>query len=416
MSLNRPPVSIVASKLLPDRTLALVRPNGIQALDIPHRLDSVEWSVVPNGGEESCSINLASARNQGNLWLSVCGGDLKIFDATALRVFHGTIVTVEVNDGTRTSSLTTEGMANAIRVAFTKKGKAITNARTTNDSSRALYFTRDLIYSVGEMTQAEADNTQARLLQALAWPFENTISGLTTSPGIGEASVAIQVRGWWHALGWAAASLKQINRSGTTLTNQLIGNIEFAAFSNSTPTSYGNEQIPVGTLGANSITFTGPAADSGTGPTGSAWPVTQGDETALESTERLLSRGDSSGKKLAYGINLRLYREVSVLTSIYGARVWAGDSPTTIAYYVRSPGQLLGAHLCPIPWTQARPDTMVQNLGTVVAIPLPSSAVDSNGRFWTARTTYRWQRGQGEALTLAPEGHQDLATVLARMR
>lgn len=414
-----PPITIRAGAWLPGDGLLTGYPNGVTYPPLPGRLESWEHSVAATGGEETASARLTAPLPLAYQWLGVVGGTLTAYDRGAQRVFAGTVTTVEINDGSVARTLTTDGMANAVLVAYTKSGVPKATALAENSDSRSRYHRRMLVYGAGEMDSTRAAAARDSLLAALAWPLERTGAELTSRPSRGEASVAVTVRGWWHTLSWTAVKVGR--KTGNTAAHTLLINLVNDSISSPLPGSYGNT---VFSFAASSlfVTYTGPSTDSGAGPMagigGTAlFPQTREYEYASEAAGRLLSLNTSAGKKVAYGFNLELHRAIGMTALHYlDARVWAGDTPTTIGLYVRPPSGLYWGGGGVFPWTRVRPDVMAQVLGGGVRPPLPGTAVDAGGRFWVARVTYRWARGQGEQLTLEPEGQLDPAAVLARVR
>lgn len=405
-----PPISFVATSWKSSTT---GYPNGTNTLRAPHRLESYQHSVTAAGGEEYAELQLTTPRTMAAAWLGVIGGTLTVYDRSAQRIFDGLITTVAVDDGASPISLTTDGMANAVYVQYTVNGLTRTTSRAVNASSIARFHRRELLYVSGERTATEANAERDALLTQLAWPIGSTSAALTRRPGVGEASVTIQVRGYWHALSWA--SYQVITKTGTRAASASLILLVNETLLTGSLATYG--VVLVAGSSATQIAYTGPSVDEGTGPTGVTLPVAKQYTTAADVAAALLARGTSGGVKLAYGYNLRLLPAAAGTTYLY-ARAWAGAAPTTISYYVRPPGVLLSSGKAPTPWSQARPDTMVQVLGSTVRPPFGGPTVDTGERFWCARVEYRWARGQGEQLLLEPEGGSanDPGAVLARVR
>lgn len=409
---NRP-ISLIVAPYLPGTGTNTGYPDGVRQLQIPYRLDAWTHTVTAKGGEESAEARLTTPQPLAQQWFGAVGANVRAFDSHAARIFHGTVATVVVNDGARETSQTTDGMANAVRVQYTRYGRTVATTLAQNSDSRARFFRRELVFSVGEMSSTEATARRDNLLAALAWPLEATASGLTTKPGRGEASVTLLIRGWWYGLSWSAA--KVATKTTTGATNTLVTNIVNDALDSSAPATWGNDALFV--PGTAFVSFTGPSTDAGGGPL-SAFPKTSEYQYADELVSSLLERGTSTGGKLAYGFNLPVKVDLDNALSFFYARAWAGASPTQITYYLRAPNVLLGASLCPFPWSQARPDTMAQHLGVSPRPPIASTSTlaDGGGRFWVERVQYSWSRESGEELRLEPQGSLDAAAVLARMR
>ena len=405
-----PPISFTAAAWKSSTT---GYPNGSAVLRVPHRLEAYQHTVTAAGGEEAAELQLTTPRSLAQQWFGVIGGPLQVYDRTAMRVFDGLITTVEVNDGATTQSLTTDGMANAVYVQYTVNGVSRTTSRAVSASSIARYHRRELLYAAGERTATEAAAERDALLTQLAWPIGSTSAALTRRPGVGEASVTIRVRGYWHALTWA--SYQVVTKTGTRAASASLILLVNETLLTGSLATYG--VVLVAGSSATQIAYTGPSIDEGTGPSGVSFPVSKQYATAADVAAALLARGTSGGVKVAYGYNLRLLPATDSVTYLY-ARAWAGASPTGIDYYVRPPGLLLGSAKAPVPWTQVRPDTMVQVLSATVRPPSGGPSVDNGERFWCARVEYRWARGQGESVVFEPEGGdaRDPGAVLARVR
>lgn len=377
-------------------------------LPLPLIPDSIAFTATWQGGDESAEISGAVSVRDAQAWLDVLQCGVVIADAHARPVWRGYIETVEVDDGATRAATTIEGLVNSVRVSYTPRtGAAAITSAASDSNSTARYGTHAAVLSLSQATAAEAEARRDAYLARSAWPRYETGGSLRRGGGrAGMGTVTLRCRGWFAAMYWALTNRPVNGTEVNTTTDQaLIGLHSLGGFGG----TYGIQEAP---------SFTGPTIPVQL-DVSTHYPTTERDEHKAvgQFVEEIIARGDASDRPLSYQARGDLSSSPDAGDGhlpVLRTKVWAGASPTTFGYTLAG-GTVLGAAGLPAPWARVRPDAMVRR---TAASPLfaPTSAVDTPGRFYLARTSYQWARGQGETLTLEPLGGGSAAALLARVR
>lgn len=377
-------------------------------LPLPFLAQSISFSSVTQGGDESAEIVGTMPIASAQLWMDQLQAGVIITDRSAARVWRGFVASVEIDDGVSRAATTIEGMANEIRVQYTLRGGPKTTSAASNSTSVARYGRHQLILNGGELKTPEAESRRDTYLSTSAWPRYDSSASLRRGQRVTQATVSLRCRGWWSAMYWALLNYPEDAALTAVRTQTALLSLVVAAMSDST---YGNAGY-LGTL--DNSAYEGPYTRVKLFLSTYHLPTTDGWQVIGQLAETLAARGDVNGERIAYGLDPRLTGASSWPRPGMRARAWAGATPSTTGYYIRG-NEILGPALTPVSWPTVRPNAMVRRLAHTSGFP-PAGVVDTPARFYLDRVQYQWTRGQGETLTLEPLSGGSAASILARIK
>ena len=197
--------------------------------------------------------------------------------------------------------------------------------------------------------------------------------------------LTLNFAGWYSTLDWVV--LERTDTS-TEATNTQVG------------TLIGTASPGIGATNPLISTSTANIVATGVSETRKISP----DTTYRAAIERLLSLGNSSNQRLAWGIY-----ENRVLT----VAQWAGATPTTITYRLRLGSAEItdnrGAVIAP--W-RVRPNAMLEEPD--FSDPTPLTGADTAARFFVERVTYSEDSG-GRTIGFEPAAYTGLDARIARI-
>lgn len=153
------------------------------------------YTLRAQGGPAFADISARGQEEALGSLLGLLGYRVLAVARDARAVWHGTVERVTVPSGKRQISLSLDGMANRVAVAYTEDNARYTTAWAQDNDSVSFYGTRErlLSLSVGREQQAEAvRDTQLEILKQPA-------PSVTTEGGNGKA--VLSCAGYWQGLG-----------------------------------------------------------------------------------------------------------------------------------------------------------------------------------------------------------------------
>lgn len=377
-------IPIAITPVLYQRGTGGVADSGVLLPDIRDAMTAYTHTIAASGGFESCKIPLALNLDDALAWLQNLGASIVVFGPDAQTIWEGQLVAASLQAGAETVDLSLDDMANAVRVRYQPGiGAQTSTAFATDATSIATYGRKELVYGGSGMIDAAATALRDKLLSDRRQPKSRRSGGAGTGGGAGEVRLTLTGAGWFFALDWLTTSS---TTSATAVTTEQLKSLitAYNAINAFYSTSYGD----IAASGESDTQWIDP------------------DTPYREKVERLMSIGDSSGQRLAYGVyEGRQWR----------VRQWAGANPTAIGY-VRSLGEGLirtpgGAVVDP--W-DVRPDAMYQVL-ELIDPSLPTGAVDQTSAFYVERVTCEVS-GDGLSVRLDPAKSGELDVLLARLK
>lgn len=349
---------------------------------------SVEWTISDQFGFESASISFVGTPDDAPIWFARLGCGIAIFGPGAERCWEGQLIEASVTLGQETHSRSLDGMYNRWTVRYTTvNGVSLAAAADDNTESTAIYGVKQSVASISGATSTAATNLQAQLLSAKAWPQRRPSSEVSTNAGAGEMLITLTFAGWYSTLDWVLASRTDTTAESTT--DQLADLIATSG---------------VGIGATNAFLSTTEARIVASGITDTRF--IEEDTTYRAKIEGMLSQGNSSNQRLAWGV----YEGRQFVNE-----VWAGATPGTL-HYVRWLGS--GVITNPQggmidPWN-IRPNRMYQ-VAELADGSTRSVEQDGTGRYYVARVRFHADRGGGMGVACEPSDVDDLSARFARL-
>lgn len=239
------------------------------------------------GGSERAEI-VASGDPTG-LWLTaeMLGRDVKVLGRRGNLCWWGMIQESRISIDGLTFGFSLEPMFNRVAVAYNELGADGSSVRYTTDwaensDSVARFGEKELLYSLGDGNEAQAEAMRDRLLNALAWPRGVPDFG---SGDAQERSALMIGVGWWQTLAW-----KYFQR--------LEGRVEYTGSTDTT----GIQQAIGWGLTATDISFSGSVISSVTtdvfSPLVEGGTIVVSGSTSNNGTFTLARNGYDNGSKL----------------------------------------------------------------------------------------------------------------------
>lgn len=349
--------------------------------DLRGRIDSYSHTITDQYGHESMTCSFPATLEEALDWLvNGLGRSVQVFSPEAETCWEGRLTTIEAQFGQERRSMSLDGMANRIRVRYTKAGLGTpgVTVATSDTTSQELYGIKDAVLSLS----AVSDSTESGQYQAVMLAdLKNPVSGPSSTIATGDAG---EVRLTLTATGWYG-SLDDVLTGNTSTTKT------------ATTTQIGTLLTSIAAVNAFISTTTTNITASGVDATEFIAP----DTSYRMKIEELLKHGNGVNR-YSWGVldNREFYAEV-----------YAGDSPADIDYkrYL-SDGRLYdSADGIVQPWN-ARPNHMFQVIDLLDVAPV-SGTRDAAARFYVARVTCAIGEGS-VTLTLEPAEGTDLAAIL----
>jgi len=383
-------------------------------------LGPVAWSFAPDqisftinafGGDESAEAGGTMDARLAQLWLQQLQAQGFVVDRHAQTVWTGLLARVAVDDGRSRTVQTIDGLVNSVYVTYTVKGGQRFTAVAQNTASIARYGEHFAILSGGEATATAAAAMRDRYLVERAWPRREVGASLASGLPRGAAEVTLSFVGYatnGGPIDWLVG--RTLGAQSSSIGG--LQNLVIALFASSD--SPGNNFVI--DYAGGGITYSRPTVLTQTldmiSGIGLAVPVTNGYENLGDKLRALLALGDTTGQRVAWGVK---YQRRNGVPGTFYANVWAANTPTTIGYYVAPPVAVYTGGMAPVAMARVRPDAMVQHISRPIAQTIPTTAVDAGNRFYCARTSYSWQRGRGEKLTMEGLGGGGVAAMIAQV-
>lgn len=361
--------------------------TAIQVDNLGGRFDSYEHTIRATGGFETCTITLTVDLDEAIEWLeNGLMRSLVVYGPDATTLWEGYLETVTMQAGQETRSRSVRELYNRVVVHYTTSlGVALITATDENTDSRNRYGIKartDSPSTPATSTSAAAlrDRILAQYKDPPAIPTTQVATG-----DLGTVQLTLQFVGWYETLGWLTiGSTGNPSTSSSSTTGQIIS------------------MLPDIAIGNNFLsTSTAQIASSGVSDTEYIAP----DTPYRTKFEALLSIGNSTGQRLAYGV----YED-----RVFYVTQWAGATPTTI-HYRRSitDARLYDEDQGEVELWEARPDRMYEVVEFLDVSPGTTS--DTVARYYVERVVFQMEREGGMRLTLEPQASNNLDVLIARM-
>lgn len=366
--------------------------NAAFIADLWPRLASYEDTISATFGFESCrmtlTVNLDEALYVMDNWL---GCALEVWGDDADKGWEGRLSTVDLSVAGRQRSVSLDPMENRVRVRYTTfLGTPGSSSPTSDTASTGAYGTQDGVVSIANADSADAAALAAAVLAERAYPrpVGSSAVSLTAGPadGGGGVQLGLAFAGWYDTLGRVVVERADTSKEATT--TQLA-----TLLSNVSP----------GVAAVNAFISTSTAQIAATGV--SYTRKIESDTSYRQAIETRLGLGDTSSERYTWGVGE---------DRTFYVRQWAGASPSTVGYRVRfGSGQVETSAGVVVPWWAVRPDVMLEDVD-LLAVGVPSGAVDSPARFYVERVTRRVD-ASGVTVTFEPAAATGLTARVARM-
>lgn len=353
--------------------------------DVRPYLTGYTHSIAAAGGFEGCTIDASTDLTTALTWLDNLMATVVVYGPWSEVLWEGFLSSVSVQAGSERIDLSLDDVANAVAVRYQPGvGAQITTSFLVDGTGQsvATYGRKELVYGGSGMSTTAADILRDTLLKARQFPVARRSGGASTGEGGADIRLTLGCTGWYYSLGW-------LTTSNTTTTTAV------------TTTQVGTLLTTAAATNAFISTSTLDIQGSGLSDTQYIEPNTP----IRQKVERLLSLGNSSGQRIAYGV----YEGQR-----FRAKTWAGATPDTITYMQNlGDGQIRSmAGGVVDPWL-VRPDAMYQ-VADLLNPLLPSTA-DSPSAMYIERVTC--QVGTNSAsVRLEPARSSELDVLLARIR
>lgn len=346
-------------------------------------ISSYSHSISATGGFEACSVSFQGTLDDALYWLNSLMASVIVSGPELTTVWAGFISTVSVTLGQEKIDLSLDDMANAVAVRYQPGiGSQTTTAFTTDGTSIGTYGRKELVYGGSGMTATAATALRDTLLDTRLNPIARRSSSIATGGGRDEVTISLSCTGWYYALGWLTTSnTTTATAVTTTQVATLLGTY------NATNNFYSTITLDIIASGLSDTQYIEPST-----------PI-------RAKIERLMSLGNSSGQRIAYGV----YE-----SQVFKAKTWAGATPTVIDYQrYLSDDLLYNAYGGRVDMWDARPDAMYQVIELLDAGPV--SSMDGVASYYVERVTCTIDQG-GVSLKLEPARSTELDVLLARIR
>jgi hypothetical protein len=355
--------------------------------NVTSKLTRYSHTITATGGFESCTLNLEGTIEDGFDWLNQLGAAIICYSPFGLVMWEGQLSSVSFACGDESISQSFDDMANAVKVRYQPGiGPQIGTPFTTDTISISTYGRKELVFSGSGMQDSAALNLRDKLLKERRYPMAQRAGGAKTGAKTGANTLATTITlgctGWFYCLDWLTTTS---TTSTTAVTTTQVQNLITAY--NATNAFFSTDYTDIAASGVSDTQWIDP------------------DTTYREKIEKLLSFGNNSDQRLAYGVYENRKWKINQ---------WAGANPGTIIYY-RSlgSGQILSPGGGIVDYWSVRPDAMYQVLELIdPTVPLTADTVAS---YYIERVTCSIDSG-GASIRLEPARSGELDVLLARIR
>lgn len=360
--------------------------------DLAPRLSSYEQTISATCGFESatCKLRTTLAEAQRLCERLFCG--LIVTGTDADIAWEGFLAGVSYRAGDEVVNISLDDVANRVNVRYNTVAysRPATTGAASHAASIAIYGTKDFVQGIGTALPAAATSLRDAILADRALPRATADSTIATgnqnNPFSGLVDVTLSFAGWYTTLGWVLTSRTDTTtESTTTQAGALIGT--------SSP--------GIGATNPFLSASTARIVSSGVSDTRKIEP----DTPYRTKIEALLSKGNSSNQRLAWGV--------------YEGRVFvveaaASATPTVVTYRRRIGSPLLetGSGVLVMPWA-ARPNGILETPDLLNVGP-PSGAIELPGRRFVERWTFSLN-ADGWSLTPEPAASTNIDARIARL-
>lgn len=367
-------IPIVLNIVIFERGASGVPTSTVKPIEIQDRITSYMHTISAAFGFETMAVSLIVQEEEALDWLNT--GLMRsaiVYGPDAQTVWEGYLRQVDATFGQEKRSVSLDDMANRVTVRYTTVlGTPGATATASDTASQALYGIKDTVISLNQSTATPAANLRDRALTERAYPKMTPTTQIATGD-LGGVQLDLTFEGWYGTLGWVLTS-----RTSTTNTDT---GTQVGALLATSGAGIGVTNAFLSTSTANIIT---------TGNTDTEFIAP--DTLYRTKIETLLSQGDSTGERLAWGV----YEDRKMTV-----KQWAGASPTTITYQ-RFLGneEVYNSNRNPIDSWDVRPDAMYQTTDLLDVAPIAAQQ-DAAARFFVERVTLRIDQS-GSSLDLEP--------------
>jgi hypothetical protein len=360
--------------------------NGIPIGDIASDADSIQWSISDQFGFESMDVVMRGTIEDVLFWFSALRSSAVVYGPDADTCWEGFLNAVDATIGQETHSRSLDTLANTMRVRYTTVlGSPAVTADQTDADSITAYGTKHGVERIGETTSTAAIAMCTRILNNRRWPGKQPSTSVSTGD-VGAIEITLHFVGWYGALDWLlTASSTTTNAVTTTQVTNLL-------------TAYN----AINSFFSTDTTFVLASALNDT-------QYIPDDTTYRSAIERLLSQGDSSGTRYAWGVYEDKVFWAQLWNSVYTRgyrRTLSGGIEATLN------GTSVAGYGTVNLWN-LRPNAIVE-IEDLLDIQPQSTEIDAAAKYYVARVTFRAD-SSGMSATLEPTDITDITAQLARL-
>lgn len=346
-------------------------------------IEDYTHSISATGGYEACNVSFHGTLDDAAYWLDQLMAAIICYGPDAETIWAGFLSGVSVDLGQEKIDLSLDDMANAVAVRYQPDiGQQATTAFTVDSESINTFGRKELIYSGSGMAAAAATSLRDTLLTARAYPVSKRSSQVATGQRSSEVQISLQCTGWYYALDWLTTSS---STTATAVTTAQVASL--LASYNSTNAFFSTATTDIAASGVSDTQYI------------------EANTPYRTKIERLLSLGNSSGERIAYGV----YE-----AQTFKANTWSAATPDVIGYrrYLGD-GAIYSAYGARVDYWNVRPDAMYQTVDLLGAQGTISQ--DGIATYYVERVTCSINR-QGVSVKLEPARSSELDVLLARIR
>lgn len=178
-----------------------IRSSSEYPVGVGMALTPTRWSDAEFGGPDMATIEVAGEGAQLGVVRSWLGYRVSILNPAGTEVWWGFVNEIEVRDGVTALTMSLDDVANRVAVSYTVvDGAGSSTSETTawaeDGNSVAAYGKKELLLTLSDTSQVQAEDYRDQALALKAWPM----AGL--SPDNGTPGATLNCKGFWHRLGW----------------------------------------------------------------------------------------------------------------------------------------------------------------------------------------------------------------------
>lgn len=178
-----------------------IRSNSEYPVGVGMAMTPTRWSDAEFGGPDMATIEVAGEGAQLGVVRSWLGYRVAILNAAGTEVWWGFVNEIEVRDGLTALTMSLDDVANRVAVSYTTvDGTGSSTSETTawaeEGNSVAAYGKKELLLTLSDTSQAQAEDYRDQALALKAWPM------VRLTPDNGAPGASLGCKGLWHKLGW----------------------------------------------------------------------------------------------------------------------------------------------------------------------------------------------------------------------